>query len=215
MKDSPTVVFVKKVIHTLLTQLAALSLCFTLYILFYDFIFAFYEKLASIFPDSIPIYNVMLDKKKYEATVILISGIGSIFALAAASFFAVVLNGRKKHYFFNKTHGFYKFREGVDFYLRNYLIPDIISVLSLPILASLIVHAFPALYKGASVSGYLPELLYSLAVMATTPFSAIYCNFGLLGCIGISVSAVALGCALAIPCAVIRYRGDALAHSLE
>ncbi len=208
MKSNNRYGFFRKELQAFAVLFLCCVLSFVLLLIFNNVIYDIYERLAKAFPESVPYYNSVLEQKEYLRVADLIYAISAIPSVLTAAYISVVFNSSKKHLFFLRTQGFVRFREGCRFYLKNYLLVDIIAAILISVAMS-----FSALgvYNAYVVKGSNGGLLGFFVL----PWTALYEEFGMVATALISAAAILAGSLLAVPHAVLRYRGDALAHSLE
>lgn len=215
MKSKRSPSYARRLFTTLLALFITLALsCFAFYI-FSGVVVEIYEALAHRFPESIPVYNIILKEADYYRVHAILDAIASIPTVFLAAYLSVILNSSKRHAFFNETHGLVTFREGCRYYFKNYIVTDIIAAIFITFLFVLLTHAVPVFHTVSKYSDPTENVIVTAARTVMLPFTALYSQIGFIPTLLTLCATSMLASLAAIPHSVLHFRGDALAHTLE
>ena len=215
MKSKRSPSYTRRLLATLLALFITLALSCIAFYIFSDVVVEIYEALAHRFPESIPVYNIILEEADYYRVHAILDAIASIPTVFLAAYLSVILNSSKRHAFFNETHGLVTFREGCRYYFKNYIVTDIIAAIFITFLLVLLTHAVPVFHTVSKYSDPTENVIVTAARKLLIPFTALYSQIGFIPTyLAVCASALVGGIA-SIPHSVLHFRGDALAHTLE
>jgi hypothetical protein len=133
-----------------------------------------YEHLSALFPESFPLYNVVLEKEEHEALTRLLDIIALGLTAIVGVFISLKLNNERFEYMISKTDGLYLTRDALPIYSKHFALCDLIA-------SVLIGTAF-----SVSVS-FIPKQFFSTGKTLATILTPLHLTVDAFGMIGASV----------------------------
>lgn len=201
-------------LHTLLLFLSVFVFSCVIYVILNGAISSVHIALSRLFPESVSYKNAIEEPLGYRRQVLIHAVISAALTIFISSFIPGIASSKKRKIFFNCTSGLISLKEGRAFYMRNFLLSDILAVLIVSAIFTVIAALLPisVVRTAGDASANSPILLLGypfLSFIALT--DVVGPSLGLLTGTALSL----LGTLISVPLSVRLYRAAALVHSVE
>ena len=120
-----------------------------------------YPAISDVFPSVFPRYNPIFEKEEFLAQGRRLSLVSALISALAVGIIELRLDNMRFEFLISKTDGFYKIRDGVSIYTKEFLISDIISAAFAPaIFIPLTLIRLPE--KAARISDILDNFILAM-----------------------------------------------------
>ena len=111
-----------------------------------------YNSAARLFPNTFPLYNVVLESEKHTAQEERLSFIALLLTVILVVYVTQRFNNERFEYLITKTDGLYYMKDAIPIYTKRFYLSDIISSLIVGAVFSMPIHFIPMQFFAAGTA---------------------------------------------------------------